>query len=108
VYSHPFQFLHAGQIHDHLIGTRPANTFPCSLLAGMQADATNLSLGAASYDCVVDTFSLCVIPDPLAALKEMARIVKPGGKVLLLEHARSDNPILGAYQVNAAVRQSLT
>lgn len=69
----------------------------------MQADATALPLPTSSFDCVVDTFSLCVIPDPLSALKEMARVVKPGGKVLLLEHARSDNPILGAYQVGACV-----
>lgn len=40
-----------------------------------------------------------MIPDPLAAVREMARVVKPGGRVLLLEHARSDNPVLGAYQV---------
>mmetsp|Transcript_6803 Transcript_6803/g.18272 ORF Transcript_6803/g.18272 Transcript_6803/m.18272 type:complete len:151 (+) Transcript_6803:539-991(+) len=63
-----------------------------------QADATQLPLASASFDCVVDTFSLCVIPEPLAALREMARMLKPGGRLLLLEHARSDNPILGAYQ----------
>ncbi|KAF5843166.1 S-adenosyl-L-methionine-dependent methyltransferase [Dunaliella salina] len=63
-----------------------------------QADATQLPLPSASFDSVVDTFSLCVIPEPLPALREMARVLRPGGRVLLLEHARSDNPILGAYQ----------
>jgi methyltransferase OMS1 len=57
------------------------------------------SFASSSFDSVVDSFSLCVIPDPLAALKEMARVVRPGGRVLLLEHARSDNPLLGLYQV---------
>lgn len=34
-----------------------------------------------------------------AAVAEMARVVRPGGRVLLLEHVRSDNPLLAAYQV---------
>lgn len=52
----------------------------------------------ASFDTVVDTFSLCVYPDPLAALRSMASVVKPGGRVLLLEHARSPVPGVGWYQ----------
>lgn len=81
---------------------------PCTLypFIPLQADATQLPLQSGAYDTVVDTFSLCVIPDPLAALKEMARVVRPaaqGGRVLLLEHSRSSNPLLGAYQVRAPV-----
>ncbi len=71
-----------------------------------QADATQLPLASSSADCVLDTFSLCVIQDPLAALREMARVVRgaeQGGRVLLLEHAKSDNPLLGAYQVRSLV-----
>jgi len=63
-----------------------------------QADVAALPLPSASFDCVVDTFSLCVFPDPGAALREMARVVKPGGRVLLVEHTRSDNALLAAYQ----------
>ena len=48
---------------------------------------------------MVDTFSLCVFPDPLEALKEMARVTKEEtGRVLLLENSRSTIAPLGWYQ----------
>ena len=47
---------------------------------------------------VVDTFSLCVFPDPGAALRSMAACLRPGGTLLLLEHSRSTLVPLGWYQ----------
>ena len=58
-----------------------------------------LPFSDASFDCVVDTFSMCVFPNPLQALKELARVLSPDGKLLLLEHSRSSLPLLGWYQV---------
>jgi len=42
-----------------------------------------------SFDTVVDTFGLCSFDDPVAVLKELQRVCKPNGKILLLEHGRS-------------------
>lgn len=42
-----------------------------------------------SFDTVVDTFGLCSFDDPIAVLRELQRVCKPDGKILLLEHGRS-------------------
>mmetsp|Transcript_7536 Transcript_7536/g.11497 ORF Transcript_7536/g.11497 Transcript_7536/m.11497 type:complete len:267 (+) Transcript_7536:95-895(+) len=57
--------------------------------AVLLADAAKLDLPDNSFDCVVDTFGLCSFDDPIVVLKEMARVCKPDGKILLLEHGRS-------------------
>ena len=44
-----------------------------------------------SFDCVVCTFVLCSVPEPVIALKEMRRVVKKNGKILMLEHMLSNH-----------------
>jgi ubiquinone/menaquinone biosynthesis C-methylase UbiE len=56
------------------------------------APAENLPFADSSFDSVVCTMVLCTVPDPTAALDEAARVVKPGGKLLFLEHVRSEDP----------------
>ncbi len=61
-------------------------------------DAENLAFRDDSFDIVVDSMSICTFPDPLAALKEMARVCRDGGRILLLEHGRSDRGWIGRWQ----------
>lgn len=52
-------------------------------------DAQQLEFGDESFDTVVTTFSLCTIPDDRAAVAEIKRVLRPGGRLLLAEHVRS-------------------
>jgi ubiquinone/menaquinone biosynthesis C-methylase UbiE len=61
-------------------------------------DAQALDLPAASFDTVVCTLGLCSIPDARAAVAEMRRALRPGGRVLLLEHVRSPNAVVRTLQ----------
>lgn len=58
-------------------------------------DAQALDFPDSSFDTALATFVFCSVPDPVLGLQEMGRVVKPGGKVLLLEHMRSPNPFIG-------------
>jgi ubiquinone/menaquinone biosynthesis C-methylase UbiE len=57
-----------------------------------------LPLPDASVDCVVSTLTLCSIPDAAAALREIRRVLRPDGKLLLFEHGKSDDPKIARWQ----------
>lgn len=57
-------------------------------------DAQALFFADASFDTVVATFVFCSVPDPIVALAEARRVLKPGGRLLLLEHVLSEKPVL--------------
>ena len=58
-------------------------------------DVQHLNFPDDSFDVAVATFVFCSVPDPALGLKELARVVKPGGQIILLEHVRARPPILG-------------
>jgi len=59
----------------------------------LQMDIQNLTFEDNIFDTVLDSFVFCSVPDPVLGLKEVARVCKPGGKVLMLEHVLSANRI---------------
>jgi len=60
-----------------------------------EGDTQNIAYPDNSFDSVVATFVFCSVPDPMKDLKELRRVVKPDGQVILLEHVRIDTPIMG-------------
>ena len=64
----------------------------------LQGDGQNLCFKDSMFDVIVTSFVLCSIPDPVAALIEMKRVLKDGGKMILLEHVKSQNLMIRLFQ----------
>jgi ubiquinone/menaquinone biosynthesis C-methylase UbiE len=63
-----------------------------------QADAHQLPFDHASFDTVVCTFGLCAIPDHTRAIAEMARVLRPGGRLILVDHIESSSRVVRTVQ----------
>ena len=70
------------------------------------ADAEALPFSDKTFDTVVSSLSTCTFPNPVLALQEMARVCRPEGKILLLEHGRSDREWFGRFQDRTAERHA--
>ncbi len=64
----------------------------------VQASAEDLPFEDASFDAVVSTLVLCGVDDQARALQEAKRVLRPGGRLLFIEHVRSDDPKLARFQ----------
>jgi ubiquinone/menaquinone biosynthesis C-methylase UbiE len=63
-----------------------------------QMNVQHLTFAENYFDTVVCTFVLCSVPDPIIAVKEMLRVLKPDGQLILLEHVLSKIPLIAVIQ----------
>jgi ubiquinone/menaquinone biosynthesis C-methylase UbiE len=67
-------------------------------VAFLSAGAEAIPLDASSVDTIVITYSLCSIPDATAALAEMRRVLRPGGRLLFVEHGLAPDESVRKWQ----------
>jgi phosphatidylethanolamine/phosphatidyl-N-methylethanolamine N-methyltransferase len=61
-------------------------------------DATVMDFSDNTFDAAVATYTISAVPDPVAVLREMRRVVKPGGNLVLLNHFRSQKPVISRLE----------
>jgi SAM-dependent methyltransferase len=61
-------------------------------------DGQRVPLPDASADCALSTWTLCTIPDPVVALREVARVLRPGGRLHFVEHGLSPDAGVARWQ----------
>ncbi len=64
----------------------------------VEMDATHLDFADASFDAAVAMFLITVVPDPAAVLAEAARVVKPGGRIVLANHFSAEHGPRAAFE----------
>jgi phosphatidylethanolamine/phosphatidyl-N-methylethanolamine N-methyltransferase len=64
----------------------------------LEMDATKMTFADNSYDVVYAPYVISVVPDPVAVAREMYRVCRPGGRVVILNHFRSANPIMSKIE----------
>ena len=61
-------------------------------------DATSMDFAENEFDKAVATYTISAVPDPVAVLREMRRVVKPGGALVILNHFRSERRLSGLVE----------
>ncbi len=97
---------HYGAAVERLVMTEPEPHMARRLRARLQRtgrsaeviETAGLPFASASFDTVVTTLVLCTIPDPAHALEQVHRVLRPGGRLLFLEHVRSVDPRIARRQ----------
>jgi ubiquinone/menaquinone biosynthesis C-methylase UbiE len=93
---------------DHVVGLDPGVEMHALARRRARAAGITVELVALSaeripfedgaFDTVLSTYTLCTIPDPVAALKEMRRVLKPGGQLIFCEHGLAGDASVRAWQ----------
>lgn len=61
----------------------------------LEMDVQNMSFEDNTFDTVITSCVFCSVPDPVKGLKEIKRVLKPNGQLIMLEHVRSNGKVLG-------------
>lgn len=69
-------------------GNRPRTTL-------LVMDAQQMAFADNTFDTVVTSCVFCSVPDPVQGLREIRRVCRPGGRILMLEHVRSERKLIG-------------
>ncbi len=69
-----------------------------SKISFIESSAESIDLESSSFDCVVIGYSLCTIPDPLKALAEARRLMKPEGSLFFMEHGLAPEKNIQKWQ----------
>jgi len=64
----------------------------------MVMDGSKLDFPEDSFDRVIATYVISAVPDPVKTLLEMRRVCKPSGHLVILNHFKSENPIIGMFE----------
>jgi phosphatidylethanolamine/phosphatidyl-N-methylethanolamine N-methyltransferase len=64
----------------------------------LEMDAGNLTFEDDSFDIVYAPYLVSVVPDPVKVVQEMRRVCRPGGRIVILNHFRSANPVLSRIE----------
>jgi len=64
----------------------------------LEMDAANLHFADSSFDIVYAPYVISVVPDPVKVVREMSRVCRPGGKIVILNHFRSKSPIVSRVE----------
>jgi phosphatidylethanolamine/phosphatidyl-N-methylethanolamine N-methyltransferase len=64
----------------------------------LEMDAADLKFADGTFDIVYAPYLISVVPDPVAVAREMGRVCRPGGRIIFLNHFRSQNPVLAFFE----------
>ena len=64
----------------------------------LEMDAAKTTFADDTFDIVYAPYLISVVPDPVKVAREMRRVCKPGGKIVILNHFRSANPVLSRVE----------